>query len=599
MTEPTRPIRQPTVDADGSLVARSVVTPKAFKVRAKVTVGSRRVIPVIFVPGIMGSNLRVRVDADAKRDDSRTELPSTGRPGKGAADRANNDYAKDKTDLTQPGAPAWRPPNGYIDGLFEAFAWKQRKPDLRQKILHPSSLEVDDDGELGDAPPGLSQEEMRARGWGEVHQDSYGAVLIELQKYLDTTFRLNVRREREIRDHWKRVMQCDPARWGVRKIARITESELEHYAAFQYPVYAVGYNWLESCAASAQRLSQRIDEIKHFWNSRKHECERVIIVTHSMGGLVARACARSRAKDRDDPADIAGIIHGVMPALGAPVAYRRIAGGTEGERYSNGFIDNLKANRFVDIAGTTPEQTTAVMATSPGVLELLPNHLYPRPWLLVKTLSRVNNEDKEQQVLALPAGDPYEMYRDTESWYRVINPHLADPAGLFKNQPGGVAGVIRKAIDAAEHMHREILTVAESEEKGTAGSPYYHPNTYAFYGSDADRRAYGTVSWAARVPPANGTALTSANTANARPAGYTPKGGREVVIEGRTKLRFHMWGQDAPGDDTVPRQSASGVDQHVRATFAATGFGHQECFTNGAMLLLTRHLIVKIVQGIK
>ena len=36
--------------------------------------------------------------------------------------------------------------------------------------------------------------------------------------------------------------------------------------------------------------------------------------------MAARACARSRGKDPLDPADIAGIIHGVMPALGAPVA---------------------------------------------------------------------------------------------------------------------------------------------------------------------------------------------------------------------------------------------------------------------------------------
>jgi hypothetical protein len=60
MSEPTRPIRQPTVDTDGSLLAHTVATPKSFKVRAKVTVGSRKVIPVIFVPGIMGTNLRAR-----------------------------------------------------------------------------------------------------------------------------------------------------------------------------------------------------------------------------------------------------------------------------------------------------------------------------------------------------------------------------------------------------------------------------------------------------------------------------------------------------------------------------------------------------------
>ena len=82
MSEPTRPIHQPTVERDGSLVAHTVATPVAFKVRARVTIGSRKVIPVIFVPGSMGSNLRARADSN-KRDD----------------------------DALRPGEPAWRPPN--------------------------------------------------------------------------------------------------------------------------------------------------------------------------------------------------------------------------------------------------------------------------------------------------------------------------------------------------------------------------------------------------------------------------------------------------------------------------------------------------------
>jgi len=439
---------------------------------------------------------------------------------------------------------------------------------------------------------------LRARGWGEIHLDSYGDVLEKLQAHLDTTFRLNRMNKREIRDHWKRVMQCDPRKWGVRSVERITEAELEKYAAFQYPVYAVGYNWLESCAVSAQRLNRRIDEIKGYWRARKHACDRVILVTHSMGGLVARACARMRAQDPADPADIAGIIHAVMPTLGAPVAYRRIACGTEGERYASGLVDNVKANRFVDIAGTTPNQTTAVMASAPGVLELLPNHLYPKPWLLVKTLVHVNHEDKEQQVIGLPAGNPYDMYRDMQSWYRLINPKLIDPGDRYARHPGGAAQVARAAIDAAEHLHRTVLAVAPGAD-GRGGAPYFHPNTYAFYGAEDGRRAYGTVSWAARVPVGAGIAVTPANVQSAATAAYGPDGAREVVLEGRTRLTFQVWGQDAPGDDTVPRQSASGVAGHVREVFPANGFGHQDCFTHDAMLLLTRHLIVKIVQGIK
>lgn len=584
MSEPTRPIRQPTPDTDGSLVAHTVATPKSFKVRAKVTVGSRRVIPVIFVPGIMGTNLRVRPDAGDGEGQANAGA-AAGHPAERSGLRA--------------GEPVWRPPNGSIDGLKEAWKWKRRDSALRQRLLSPELLEVDGNGDVGNEVAGLGLAEMRARGWGEIHQDSYGDVLEKLQTHLDTTFRLNRLGQRELRVHWKRVMQCDPKHWGVRNVERITEAELEKYAAFQYPVYAVGYNWLESCTVSAERLSRRIDEIKEYWRARKHECSRVILVTHSMGGLVARACARMRAKHPDDPADIAGIIHGVMPAFGAPVAYRRIACGTEGGRYTNGLVENIKADRFVEIAGTTPNETTAVMATAPGVLELLPNHLYPSPWLLVKTLTRVNNEDKVQQHLGLPVGNPYDLYRDMKSWYRLINPSLIDPAGKYKRLPNGAQAAVIESIGKAEYLHRKLLSISVPGTDGVTSMPYYHPNTYAFYGADEERRAFGTVQWAARIPIGQGMVVTPANIREGLCSGHEDDGARAVTLEGRVKLKFIVWGQNAPGDDTVPHQSASGVAGHVRGVFAARGFGHQECFKHDAMLLLTRHLIVKIIQGIQ
>jgi hypothetical protein len=145
------------------------------------------------------------------------------------------------------------------------------------------------------------------------------------------------------------AMQGDPLqRWGVRSVAPLTEAELEKYAEYQYPIYACGYNWLESCGESAKRLERRIENIIAWWKTRKHECNQVILVTHSMGGLVARACAK-RIPDK-----VLGVIHGVMPALGAPLAYRRLACGTECENPANDTLDNYKAGKFADIAGGGP-----------------------------------------------------------------------------------------------------------------------------------------------------------------------------------------------------------------------------------------------------
>lgn len=567
MSEPTRPIHQPRVDPDGSLVAHTVATPTSFKVRAKLTVGSRKVVPVIFVPGIMGSNLRVKRKRPAAAGD-----------------------------VLKPGEAAWRPPNGLVDGYKAVTTWSDRGPALRQRILDAELLEVDPDGELAYHGSMLDAQVMRERGWGEVHAASYGALLVELQRRLDKTFQRAQSGAREIRPTWKRVMQTPPERWGVRQVERITEQELEKYAGYQYPVYAFGYNWLESCEVSARRLRARIDEIRKFWSDRKHECRKVILVTHSMGGLVARACARLSEQADGGVSDIAGIIHGVMPALGAPVAYRRIACGTEGGYFTNHLFDNIGAGGFAEVAGDSPEETTPVMALAPGVLQLLPNHLYPRPWLFLKTVQAVNGKDEVRDHVALPDGNPYDFYRDTVSWYRMIDPRLADPARKYAKERGGLLGRIRRHIDEAERFHTRTLNI--DGNKLTPARPYYHPNTYAFYGSDTALKTYSRIQWVARVPGTSRVALTPRNIRDGKAVEASRDGAREVEIEKDLRLRFRVSPQDSHGDETVPLPSALGPELHVRQLFSAGGFRHQDSFKSSDMLLLTRHLIVKIVQGI-
>ena len=567
MSEPTRPIHQPRVEPDGSLVAHTVATPTSFKVRARVTVGSRKVNPVNFVPGIMGSNLRVK-----------------------------RDYQPAANDIIKPGEAAWRPPNTSVDGFRQARKWSRRGPSQRQRILDVSVLEVDPNGELAYPVFSVDPDVMQERGWGEVHADSYGSVLVDLQRYLDKTFWISPGGTREVRPYWRRVMQCEPERWGVRTVEPVTLAELEKYAGHQYPVYAFGYNWLESCAVSGQRLRQRIDTIKKFWTDRKHECNQVILITHSMGGLVARACARMSKPGDGSAPDIAGIVHSVMPALGAPVAYRRIAGGTEAGNFSNTLADNIKASKFAEIAGDTSAETTPVMAVAPGVLQLLPTHLYSKPWLVIKTVRTVNRRDEERDLLALPDKNPYDFYRDMQSWYRMIDPALADTASRYAFNEEGVAKTIIKAIDEAEHFHTKVLTTGGGAPDP---KPYYHPNSYAFYGADNSLRAYGRISWVARERANSEVALTTSNVRTGKLIDSRENGAREVEIENGLRLRFSMGPQNETGDETVPVQSSAGASRYVRQVFAPGGFRHQDCFQHEDMLLLTRHLIVKIVQGLK
>jgi pimeloyl-ACP methyl ester carboxylesterase len=530
-----------------------MLTPTSFNTRGLFKLPPSKVVPVIVVPGIMGSNLRAATSPAMK---------------------ANK--------VLKPGEAAWRPPNATFEGMKAARMWSDRDPITRQLILDPSRLEVDRRGDIflpDDARDhGISEEEVRELRWGEIHWDSYGSLLYGLYFGLNHTFETDLTKDvRVLRRHWKAVMECDPAKWGVRSIDKITETELEKHADYYYPVYAYGYNWLGSCADSAKSLCDRIQRIIEFWNKRTRKCEKVILVTHSMGGLVARACAKQI------PDKILGVIHGVMPALGAPVCYRRIACGTESSNPSNKPVADAEAWCVATILGNRPDSTMAVMATSPGALELLPNHLYPQPWLHVCMVSRLNNKDVAREVVHLPTGNPYDLYRDTRSWYRLIDPKLADPAEQYRDEELGVEEVVRKAVNRAEHFHRETL--------GT----YYHPNTHAFYGADSAHMSFGNVRWVAR-DPGNGTVFTEANLRKAISAGYGETGGRRVRVEGKTTLHFVPAYQDVGGDGTVPAQSGAGPRGIVGQLFELRGIDHQGAYKEEAVLQLTQHLIVKLVQ---
>jgi pimeloyl-ACP methyl ester carboxylesterase len=458
-------------------------------------------------------------------------------------------------------------------------------------ILNPSMLEVDDTGNLDPELSTLELSVMRERGWGEVFASSYGALLARMQSDLNRTFESDLFGGRCVRPAWAEVLKAAEGdtlqSWGVRNVEPVSEAELEKYAAYQYPVYACGYNWLESCSVSAKRLEKRVLDIIAWWQARKHECQRVILVTHSMGGLVGRACAK-RIPDK-----IAGVIHGVMPAFGTPLTYRRIACGTEGTNPTNNAVDDYIAGKFAAIAGKTTAHTTPVMAASPGALELLPNQLYPRPWLHVRVMRSSGPTGPRATAfdyVHLPSEanpNPYDLYRDMRTWYRLINPELADPAQLYIRLPDGVLKIIGDAIGAAESFHREL-------------SDFYHPSTFAYFGDDKTHLSYGQIRWlASETPSTAGIALTATNIKAGKFVEQSPDGTRTVEVEKRCKLTFTVEPQDTPGDDTVPRQSGSGPAQKVRQVFPTRGYRHQGSFKDNSMVLLTRYCILKIVQGLE
>ena len=559
--------------ANGGWEVSSFLSSTEYNIRGLALRPSNHVIPVIVVPGIMGTNLR------AKRNPRPMRI-------------------NEKNQKVKPGEVVWRPPNGMQEGLKASLKWKDVSPADRQRLFDGPTLEVDGDGPIAllDAVEGyrLSEASVRAQGWGEVHADSYGVLLHALQTRLNQSFGFDeVRKERFILQHWKDVMTCEPQKWGVRAFEPLTEKHLQKHAKRYFPVYAVGYNWLEDCEISSERLESRIGEIIDYWQKMKRHCEQVILVTHSMGGLVARACAKRI------PHKVAGVIHGVMPAFGAPAAYRRMACGTESSSPDNTPIENAEASALAKILGETTEKTTAVLATSPGALELLPNHLFPGSWLHVRVIAaddkaQLSGQSPGAEVGGRARGDylnlpgvrvpnAYDLYRDFTSWYRLINPALADPAAKYRDKPGGVEKVIKAAIQTAETFHRSL-------------DDYYHPNTYAFYGSDQHKRSYGQVRWVARHQTGSVLAVTAGNIGTAQFLGHGHAGERRVRVEGKTELVFEVEEPDARGDGTVPYQSGTGPSGKVKQVFATRGYDHQKSYKNEDMLMLTLRLIVKIVQ---
>lgn len=546
-TEPTRPV--PVVVATGGqLKATTKLTPTSCRARARLDVPPSKVIPVIVVPGIMGSNLRMPLK----------------RP-------------KGSVSPLQAGEAAWRPPNGLQESLAQVKLWEARNAATRQKILNGAELEVDPGGAIDLAPSarfaGLTVDEARTRGWGELHWNSYGMLLTTLQLHFSSFLHCTYNQPPTMAMNWIYLNLFDRSRWRASKdgpLMPFSAAQIEALAEYSYPVYAVGYNWLQSNKTSSEKLRHRIEEIIKSWQQAEFDCKQVAIVTHSMGGLVARACAKLA------PDLIAGVVHGCMPALGAPVCYRRIACGTEASSPSAGTIANAEMDGFSKIAGPTALETTAVMANSRGALELLPTHLYPRPWIFAAPAGG----GVSKVALAIPGDNIYDLYREDTLWYRLIDYSIVDPAGLFREK---AKQEVLKNIDAAETFHRKLL------------QDFYHPNTYTLHGDDQNFLSYGTFAWSA---PEN-FQTTDLLAPSAKYSARYADGSRAVALSAGRTVRVVPSQQDSFGDGTVPKLSGAFPAGRTKGTFATAGYSHQSVFQDESSLALTNQLLARALLEAK
>lgn len=227
-------------------------------------------------------------------------------------------------------------------------------------------------------------------------------------------------------------------------------------------------------------------------------------------------------------------------------------------------------------------------------MELLPNHRYPQHWLQAHVQGQAYGGDQGRQppmaCFRLPnemQPDPYALYRDMRSWYRLVDPALADPARKYAQSEGGVEKAIRSAINAAEYFHRQLL------------DDYYHPGTFVFYGRDDEQRSFSQVHWVGHKIVKSSTLLTPGNIEQAEPSGTDKRGNRLAKVGASCLMRFTAQAPDASGDGTVPYQSGAAPAGKVKGVYEMRGFDHQFAYNNPAVLALTLRLVVKISQEIR
>lgn len=461
----------------------SQTTPTKTETLCKVTLPAEYVIPIIFIPGIMGSNIKDR----------------------------------------NTGQHVWYPPNTTKEGLDASAAGEQRDARTRQIELNPDTTIVGQDGfikekDLSDID-GFDRAKALNRGWGSVWWKGYSKILIYMEKYLNHELIKGNPSAKELKDpdyfsgtkEWKKIVatkskswfgKSDNSKlediiddWGPLKedIELLTKELHGKLANYSFPVFAIGYNWLQDNDKSAAYVAEMMNRLvkpqikKEF---PKQEFKKFIIVTHSMGGLVTRCLIQNSLVKND----ILGVMHGVMPASGAPTVYQRIVRGWEGGEVVDGMLASYIANKTREVFGATSDRLMPVLANSPGALQLLPFANFvqhpdqqgqqSKAWL---TLS-ARNRNGQVITARLPKGDPYnDIYTRTDTWWSMINEDFLDPAGILNAQIDqetgiGVIDFYLKNIKKVKDFH---IKIADS----------YHPITYAHYGVDEKHLAYNEVLW--------------------------------------------------------------------------------------------------------
>jgi hypothetical protein len=317
------------------------------------------------------------------------------------------------------------------------------------------------------------------------------------------------------------------------------------------------------------------------YQQRGFKCDEVIIVTHSMGGLVARALIHPKYGNllNDQTVKVLGIYHNVMPTLGAAAAYRRM-------RF--GFLEKegMTAEIFAEIVGVDGENATAILANTPAPLEMLPATGYGKNWLkVVDGAGRTvrswpnDNENALDNIYLQPQ----------RNWWRLINPDWVNPGNVKEKDGGGLNAVLRRLANANKFLD-------------SIGTTFHPTQCYASYCISEEHKSYGNLVFKIMNPEVSDVRAIDLPPADTWKLLTDDKKGTLTVQAGTKVLTLQLQLPDAAGDETVPAERSASKIVGVlfpHGKLKESGYEHQASYGNPYVLGSMLYSIIKIAETAK
>lgn len=550
----------------------------------------RLIVPIIFIPGVMGSNLKVKPsDKDTETEkvwclNTKASLLGWSLPYYGDAKARKLELDPDKTAVDDRGK--------IIDASDSEVAQVKHKYDSKIRLLGNDKSHRDKisrlkrerqqkvDEAIQNNPENRLFGPRQDRGWGTVAFISYGEFLDTLQTSLfDKTGHTPEKISQLLNS--SPLFTLDE---GAKTDLLVKDkADIERCNRFYFPVHAMGYNWLESNRDSAKALKELIDvTLPKYYQKRGKLHDKVILITHSMGGLVSRCYTQVLGGE----AKVLGVIHGVQPATGAVAAYTRMKRGTE---VNTGFFGKPVGAITENVLGKDAAEMTAVCAQAPGPLQLLPTPEYGMGWL------KITDANGNQKTYPSPDNsDIYnEIYLAKDKWWCVCEPHLINPLNTDHNQ---------KQMENDWQKYKDIITNKVQPFNEDIANQY-HPNTYAFFGIENEGEpikmsalTYQTAHWQAekiqshQSPPAG-------LIGDQRRLNLKELAGVRTLQHGEITEKYTLLPADGNGDGTVPQCSGEIPTKYLTARMHFS-VEHEPAYKQKASQDFTLRAIVDIIKKV-